>query len=252
MGIKMKNLNCVHCKKELDKSQIKSKNKFCSRECFCLEKYGINPLRLVDCMYCGMPFRPNRDKLKYCSKTCNNNSLKSSGIFTEWRSILNWKECHFCGLNFTSPNSSQKYCNSQCLKNSTKLRCEILFTKCQSCGILHVSRSWRMKHICKLCKVKSLYESQIESRKKYRIFAKQRAKVIDYVCIRDKWKCHLCGLLVYKGKFDVANPKSKTLDHLIPASLGGLNDVSNLRLAHFSCNSSKGNRGGNEQLMLIG
>lgn len=248
----MKNLNCVHCKKELDKFQIKSGNKFCCRECFCLQKYRINPSRLVDCTYCGIPFRPNRDKLKYCTKACNNNAKKSNGIFTEWRSILNWKQCHFCELNFTSPNPGQKYCNSKCLKNSKRLRSEILFINCQSCGILHVSRRWRIKNICKTCKIKSLHESQIKYQKEYKIYSRQRAKVIDYICVRDKWTCHICGLLVHKGKFDNFNPKSKTLDHVIPVSLGGLHDVSNLRLAHFSCNSSKGNRGGNEQLMLIG
>lgn len=248
----MKNYNCIYCSTELTKKQIQTKNKYCSLECFSLDKYGKSYTRFIECLYCGNPFKQNRDKLKYCSKSCNNNSQKINGIFTEWRSILNWKKCHFCEKVFIAQSNNQKYCNSKCLKKSNKLRCEITIVNCESCGILHVSRNWRIKHICKICKIKFLHQSQIESRKKYKIFAKQRAKVIDYICIRDNWKCHICGLAVDKGKFNNSNPKSKTLDHIIPSSLGGSNDVSNLKLAHFSCNSSKGNRGGSEQLMLIG
>lgn len=47
-------------------------------------------------------------------------------------------------------------------------------------------------------------------------------------------KCHLCG--------DGILPKHFSIDHVIPLSLGGNDDFSNLRPAHRSCNSSKGNR----------
>jgi 5-methylcytosine-specific restriction endonuclease McrA len=43
--------------------------------------------------------------------------------------------------------------------------------------------------------------------------------------------CHLCG-----------RPGADSVDHIIPRSLGGhLTDPANLRPAHFSCNSSRGN-----------
>lgn len=41
--------------------------------------------------------------------------------------------------------------------------------------------------------------------------------------------CHLCGM-----------PGADTLDHIVPRSRGGLDDLDNLAPAHKSCNSSRG------------
>ncbi|EGT5592630.1 HNH endonuclease [Corynebacterium striatum] len=42
--------------------------------------------------------------------------------------------------------------------------------------------------------------------------------------------CHLCG-----------GPGATTADHLLPRSYGGDNSIENLRPAHASCNSARGN-----------
>lgn len=68
---------------------------------------------------------------------------------------------------------------------------------------------------------------------------------------RDKWKCSLCGGRVLKSKSS-PHPRSASLDHVIPLSLGGAHDPSNVSLAHLLCNTTKSNRGGGEQLALIG
>jgi 5-methylcytosine-specific restriction endonuclease McrA len=53
--------------------------------------------------------------------------------------------------------------------------------------------------------------------------------------------CHLCGEPV-----DMALPRSHrmgaTVDHVLPISLGGLDCATNVKLAHKSCNSRRGNR----------
>ena len=41
--------------------------------------------------------------------------------------------------------------------------------------------------------------------------------------------CHLCG-----------GPGADTADHIVPRSAGGGHDLANLRPAHASCNSSRG------------
>lgn len=41
--------------------------------------------------------------------------------------------------------------------------------------------------------------------------------------------CHLCGA-----------PGADTLDHLVPRSMGGTDELENLAPAHKSCNSSRG------------
>ncbi|MFF7191782.1 HNH endonuclease [Streptomyces sp. NPDC008222] len=68
---------------------------------------------------------------------------------------------------------------------------------------------------------------------------------------RDGWRCHICGKAV-NSKLKWPHVKSASLDHLVPLSKGGAHDPANVRLAHLGCNSAKGNRGGGEQLLLIG
>lgn len=72
-----------------------------------------------------------------------------------------------------------------------------------------------------------------------------------YVLERDGWRCQICmrgipSLLV------VPHHKAGTVDHVVPRSQGGTHDPANLRAAHFICNTVRSNRGGNEQLALIG
>jgi 5-methylcytosine-specific restriction endonuclease McrA len=71
---------------------------------------------------------------------------------------------------------------------------------------------------------------------------------------RDGWRCYLCGRLVKRGAV-VPHLLAPTVDHVIPLSPragGGRDDMANARTAHFKCNSKKGDRGGGEQLALIG
>jgi hypothetical protein len=67
---------------------------------------------------------------------------------------------------------------------------------------------------------------------------------IEELYVRDKGMCGICGKRVTHKQFlkGMANR-----DHIIPASLGGTNHRTNLRLAHYSCNIRRGNdlpRGG--------
>jgi 5-methylcytosine-specific restriction endonuclease McrA len=49
---------------------------------------------------------------------------------------------------------------------------------------------------------------------------------------RDGWLCGICGELV--------EADDATLDHIVPISLGGADEPSNVRLAHSLCNSRRG------------
>lgn len=77
----------------------------------------------------------------------------------------------------------------------------------------------------------------------------ERYTVADIVQ-RDGDKCHLCGKRV-----DLSLPGTHrmgpTVDHLLPISAGGLDELANVRLAHLSCNCARGARG-TVQLMAFG
>ena len=67
----------------------------------------------------------------------------------------------------------------------------------------------------------------------------RRYRTIIALYERDGGWCRLCGLAVNrKGN----NPLQRaTIDHVVPKSKGGKNDLENLQLAHAECNFLKGN-----------
>ena len=68
---------------------------------------------------------------------------------------------------------------------------------------------------------------------------------------RDGFRCGLCGNRV-NMRLPVPHPKAATIDHVVPLSISRDDTRANVQLAHFLCNSIKGDRGGLEQLALIG
>jgi hypothetical protein len=79
--------------------------------------------------------------------------------------------------------------------------------------------------------------------------------LVGYLRDRDGDKCGICDRPM---RFDVStgargeSDEGATVDHVIPRSHGGSDDAANLRLAHWRCNRARGNRGGGEQLRLVG
>lgn len=67
----------------------------------------------------------------------------------------------------------------------------------------------------------------------------------------DAYKCHLCGRRCDPTK-SVPHPRAPTVDHVIPLAAGGTHEPANCRTACFRCNAIKGDRGGGEQLALLG
>ncbi len=66
--------------------------------------------------------------------------------------------------------------------------------------------------------------------KRERIDGWTRQQVID----RDGYVCGLCGGAV--------EPADVHIDHIVPWSLGGRDELTNLQVAHSKCNLRKGNR----------
>jgi 5-methylcytosine-specific restriction endonuclease McrA len=78
-----------------------------------------------------------------------------------------------------------------------------------------------------------------------------RAKLVAYLRERDGNRCQIPGCL-YRNRQMGVGLRKPSLDHIIPLTKGGLNELANIQLAHFRCNCSKNNRGMGDQLALIG
>jgi 5-methylcytosine-specific restriction endonuclease McrA len=68
---------------------------------------------------------------------------------------------------------------------------------------------------------------------------------------RDGWRCQLCGKRTDRTKVH-PHPDAPVLDHIVPLSVGGPHEPSNVQCAHSRCNGLKGARAANDQLRLIG
>lgn len=112
---------------------------------------------------------------------------------------------------------------------------------CRSCGAPFVDRQPDARSCSALC-----------TRRWWRKQYDELPIVVRlYVLNRDRWRCMICNRSIRRD-LAVPHPEAGTVDHVIPQSQGGTHEVANLRAAHMSCNSARNNRGGNEQLALIG
>lgn len=59
--------------------------------------------------------------------------------------------------------------------------------------------------------------------------------------IKEQTHCFICGDIVDK-ELPATDAMSPSVDHLIPVSKGGSDDLDNLFLAHLDCNKRRGNK----------
>lgn len=71
---------------------------------------------------------------------------------------------------------------------------------------------------------------------------------------RDGWRCQIPGCKRRPIRKDARypHPRSKSIDHIVPLSLGGDDTAVNKRAAHLGCNQARGNQVGFEQTALFG
>jgi 5-methylcytosine-specific restriction endonuclease McrA len=74
--------------------------------------------------------------------------------------------------------------------------------------------------------------------------ARHKRRLRKLIIARDGVNCWICGaptLLQYSQR---NSRKYASLDHVIPRSQGGTDNISNLRLAHQGCNNWRSNNEG--------
>jgi 5-methylcytosine-specific restriction endonuclease McrA len=131
--------------------------------------------------------------------------------------------------------------------------CLIYYFTCIDCGA-PIVRKWKRPGLwanCRPC-AKVRYRAHNAKKNHKRRALGPRVMSVEELAARDGARCHICH-----RKVDMAlSGRAKwgpTIDHLVPvkprSGPAGTNDPSNLALAHWHCNISRGNRG-SAQLML--
>ncbi|RYE42603.1 MAG: HNH endonuclease [Hyphomicrobiales bacterium] len=70
---------------------------------------------------------------------------------------------------------------------------------------------------------------------------KSLRRYVSEIARRDGWICSLCGYEL-NAETRWPDPRFASVDHVVPRSLGGPDDLTNYALACLSCNAAKQNR----------
>lgn len=154
------------------------------------------------------------------------------------------------------PFGRKKFCNDQCVEFYDRMKNPAKRNIVRQCPGCKQPKQFSGTYCSTDCYRQSDHGKLIRRQGKHRRRARMhnaRIEEVDPLVIakRDKYKCHICRKRVNMN-LDVQDMYSPTMDHLIPISLGGDHSYANIRLAHRICNSRKGNRAVNEQLLLFG
>ena len=158
--------------------------------------------------------------------------------------------CDRCGWSF--PNDGfrpRRFCSKRCGEprstpaNSVRIR----FEACR-CGVVFVNHGkGKDAGACGPCRRR---DGNRRRNVKRRRAAKGQSYMLAGIGMRDGWRCHLCKRKI-DSRLPSTHPQGPTVDHLVPISAGGIDDPSNVALAHKRCNLSRG-AGGEVQLRLVG
>lgn len=184
---------------------------------------------LVACPICGKAFKRTHDRTRFCSKRCYAASLAGDGCWPDgtwaWRSLVEVGQCAVCG-------------DATCVRAGRQLICG-------TCRRVDYRRAYYAAN-----RDKFIASAHRRARRMAGAFVENVNPSVVYE--RDKWICHLCGEPTLRKPRWKRDPLMASLDHVIPISRGGDHSYANVACSHLRCNYAKGNRGGGEQLALVG
>jgi len=208
-------ITCEYCSKTVKKH---NRQRTCSRECWekLKAQLHLNNLKIAIC-----PFCQKEDLLRFkvkdiyvCSEGCLNGM---------WRRY------------YDNPHLWEKHKRAPARYLTRK--------KCAKCQTEFVPHNSNQKYCCRKCR--DYYQYYVLGKRSGRLLKAQKERMLLNIKIKN---CQLCGTH-YKdlkaayffgrnagGKHTVFNK-----DHIIPKSLGGSDDDSNLRDVCWFCNFARGN-----------
>lgn len=236
------------------------------------------------CEMCGETFDAKRRRARFCSLKCSQDHARAT-MSNRVRG-----QCEICGAEFyrkasdfkrRDGNTGGRFCSKKCQgvwisreaasaraatpKPPKSPRSRVWFRKCKVCGRLFCGRSPSACYCSDECRYlvqlevarqrgNGLYAAATEYVDGQYRGANYRKGLLIYLVERDGDRCAIChrrvDITLKSGTR--GSRRGPSVDHIIPRSKGGSDDPVNLRLTHWGCNQKRGNRGGNEQLALVG
>jgi 5-methylcytosine-specific restriction endonuclease McrA len=185
-------------------------------------------------------------------------NFQTEGIY-----LMDERICLVCSARFTPRRRDSTCCSQRCMKKRSRDSRTLI------CGEQSCTNYVRAKGLCGYhYRVKFYPNSRLQwpedpGKRRAALRTKtqlRRARLRDpeaeaidrdEIGERDDWRCGLCCERIDR-LLPWPDPRSASLDHIVPLSCGGPHVRSNVQIAHLDCNQAKGNRSVGEQLLLIG
>lgn len=253
---------CAHCNVQMENKAGKGRpRKFCSSKCnsdYHRILGGVTPIEIhraqrkerarLTCEQCGSGFIQNGKtskngqprKARFCSNDCclrfkgkmrkisDEARVSFTVILNKNQSTVSWRDGYQPILNANCRNCGNDYIRSNA--GSTRFMCS---QQCANEAAASAKRAGRLK------------------RKALERGARVGVSIDPLrVFMRDGWKCQLCGTSTPKSKRGTYEDKAPELDHILPISLGGKHDWSNVHCSCRKCNLDKGARPKGQMLLF--
>lgn len=210
----MADSTCIECGAEFEQRTGRGRRRKRCESCFRPDRHASRPRKppkprpIAPCAVCATP-----TTAKYCSRRCTDMNKRVP--------------CAGCGdpiyLGSTSRPAGEARCRS----------CRL-----HPCGTIAAYKRGCRCADCRRANVVA-HNDYFGPRRHNWITPKARLAIYE----RDNWTCQLCGEPVDLHVRHL-DPTAPSIDHIEPQSLALVpnHDPSNLRTAHRSCNSKRGNR----------
>ncbi len=225
--------------------------RFCSDLCVQRNHKSVPLVRC--CVTCGADITSAAPRVKYCP-TCKSVRVREHYDRCNERdrqrtAARKRLSCSVCGQPFPDGPRRAMACSSACSEWSRRFPGvpRDRSRTCPVCGLAFIGTTMATKY----CSTDCMWAVNKGQRRARMVGAK--CEPISRVAIfeRDGWRCGLCGKRINK-RLKSPHPLSASLDHIVPLSQGGDHVRTNVQASHLRCNLSKNDRGGGEQLLLIG
>ena len=203
----------------------------------------------MPCASCGLPIEQGQigRPRKFCSDKCK----RRAGNARRRRRLLPLRAantveriCAECGDEFAPRNRNRIYCYGKfCAQTAYRRRKREdqpprigpRLVSCDGCGVEFAASDPSARWCSKTCA--NRHWGLVRARQRVRPAADPYTD--RDIFERDCWTCALCS-----HPIDPTLPRlhemGATIDHIVPLSIGGADDETNVQAAHWSCNRAKG------------
>lgn len=257
-------MECQFCHAQM----IGRKRKYCDRRCrkrcsaashrlkLKAAQWPSCYVRIDDCRGCGkLLVRRSNPPSKWCSRKCSYRACyanKKANAPEPTACVVRYANCAACGALFAS-GRRRKFCPQKtCLKARNAAKMRDRYAADPELDRLRVAIA-RLdpEYVAREAAYAKAYNERVGWTDAKRA-AYQRRRARKYavptenirsreVFDRDGWQCGICSEAV-DPELTYPDPRSASLDHVKPLSLGGAHVMGNVRCAHLVCNTKRGAR----------